>query len=256
LKRILVLQHESYHALGTWGSILREKGKRLRFVNFERTPDANPGLDGYDAIILLGGYMGIYESDSYAHLKIELKLIEEALKREMPILGICLGSQILAAVLGASVRKHTEREMGWYDVSLTEAGVVDPVIGHFGRVEKVFQSHGDIFDVPASAEHLARSEVCEGQAFRYGKNAYGLQFHLEVNREIVDDWLVMPENQEHFSGGGRFSPELIRKDTERYLERSMTLSEATFRSFLKNAKPDGEVSRRIWLGSGHDKGET
>jgi GMP synthase (glutamine-hydrolysing) len=248
MKRITVIQHESYEALGTWGPILREQGKRIRFINFERTPEADPSIDRYDAIVLLGGYMGVYEVDKYAHLNVELKLIEEALKRELPILGICLGSQILASVLGATVRQHTEREMGWYDVELTDAGAADPVIGHFGRTEKLFQSHGDIFEVPKSAVHLARSAICEGQAFRYGKNAYGLQFHLEVNRTIIDDWLKMPENQEIFSGSaGKFSPERISADTDRYLKASMDLSEETFHRFLRIG---GTGSRRVRLGSG------
>ncbi len=251
MKRVMVIQHESYEALGTWESILRQEGLRIRFVNFERAPDACPTLDRYDGVILLGGYMGVYEAESYGHLKVELKLIEEALKRELPILGICLGSQILASVLGASVRKHTDREMGWYDVRLTPAGAADPVIGHFGASEKVFQSHGDIFEVPSGAEHLASSDLCAGQAFRYGKNAYGLQFHLEVNRPIVDDWLEMPENREIFeSSGGKFCPERIREDTDRHLEHSMRLSAETFRRFLRIS---GAKGRPMRLGShGHD----
>ena len=252
MKRVLVIQHESYEALGTWGPVLKNLGTRIRYVNFERDPDAKPSLHGYGGIILLGGYMGVYESDSYAHLKVELKLIEEALKRDLPILGICLGSQILAAVLGAQVGPHTEREMGWYDVKLTDEGVVDPVLGHFQASEKVFQSHGDTFMIPKSAVHLACSEICTGQAFRYGKNAYGLQFHLEVNQTIVDDWLEMPTNHEIFlSSDGKFSREKIRQDTVQYLSKSMKLSEETFRRFLRIA---GAKDRQIRLGSGHEKG--
>lgn len=255
MKRIMVIQHESYEALGTWGPILKEEGKRIRYINFERTPDAEPTVDRYDAVILLGGYMGVYETDRFAHLKVEFKLIEEALKKEIPILGICLGAQILASVLGASVSRHTEREMGWYEVKLTDEGMVDPVLGHFGEnsfgKEKVFQSHGDVFDVPSTAVHLARSEICEGQAFRYGKNVYGLQFHLEVNRPIVDDWFEMPENQEIFaSSQGKYVPDAIRKDTDLHLPRSMTLSGETFRRFLGLY---GSKERRIRLGSGHGK---
>jgi GMP synthase (glutamine-hydrolysing) len=247
----MVIQHESYEALGTWGPILREQGKRIRYVNFERTPDADPAVDRYDAVILLGGYMGVYETDRYSHLKVELKLIEQALKKGLPVLGICLGAQILASVLGASVRKHTEREMGWYDLALTEAGLVDPILGHFRPVEKVFQSHGDIFDIPKSAVHLARSKVCEGQAFSYGKNVYGLQFHLEVNRVIVKDWLAMPENREIFSASqGKFAPDRMEQDTDLYLSRSTSLSEETFRRFLEKG---GGGDRLIRLGSGHEK---
>jgi GMP synthase (glutamine-hydrolysing) len=245
VKRVLVIQHESYEALGTWGPILKQRVKRTRFVNFERTPELEPSLDGYEGVILLGGYMGVYESDSYSHLKIELKLIEEALKRDLPILGICLGSQILATVLGAQVQRHTEREMGWYDIELTEAGRADPVVGHFKPREKVFQSHGDIFEIPKSAEHLMRSEICEGQAFRYGKKVYGIQFHLEVNLTIIDDWFEMPENRELFASG-KFAPGEIRRDTSKYLERSMELSQETFRRFLDIS---GTEPKAIRLGS-------
>jgi GMP synthase (glutamine-hydrolysing) len=246
VKRVLVIQHESYEALGTWGPILKERVKRARFINFERTPDLEPSLQGYDGIILLGGYMGVYESERYAHLKIERKLIEQALKRDMPILGICLGSQILASVLGASVGKHDEREMGWYEVELTEEGKKDPVIGHFKARERFFQSHGDIFEIPKSAVHLARSQICEGQAFRYGTKVYGIQFHLEVNLSIIEDWFEMPENSEHFASG-KFPPGEIRKDTSRYLDRSMELSQETFRRFLDIS---GAEPKAIRLGSG------
>lgn len=249
MKRVMVLQHESYEALGTMGPILKERGKRVRFINFERTPDAEPTLERYDAVILLGGYMGVYDTEDYTHLKFELKLIEEALKRELPILGICLGSQILASVLGATVRPHTEREMGWYDLELTEAGATDPVISHFRKTEKVFQSHGDVFEIPKSAEHLACSKICSGQAFRYGKCAYGLQFHLEVTRAIIEDWLEMPENTDIFStSGGKFVPDAIRGDTDRYLDRSMELSSEAFRKFLLTG---GSKDRPIRLGSRH-----
>jgi GMP synthase (glutamine-hydrolysing) len=202
MKKIIVIQHESYEALGTLGSVLKREGIRIRYVNFERHPDLRPSLDKYDGLILLGGYMGVYEADTYHHLKVEMNLIEDALKREIPVLGICLGSQILAHVLGAHVGKHHEPEMGWYDVQLTDAGKLDPVIGGFQPTEKVFQAHGDAFEIPKTAIHLASSALCEGQAFRYGANVYGFQFHLEINQRIIDDWLEMPENRKLFRESG------------------------------------------------------
>ena len=181
MMKFTVIQHESYEVLGTLDPLLRKKGLRIRYVNFERSPDLKPSIEKYDGLILLGGYMGVYEAEKYTHLKVEMSLIEQALKRKMPVLGICLGAQILAHVLGAPVRKHSHREMGWYDVNLTDVGLKDPVLGHFGKSEKVFQSHGDTFDIPETAEHLAWSERCLGQAFRYQENVYGLQFHLEAD---------------------------------------------------------------------------
>jgi GMP synthase (glutamine-hydrolysing) len=248
MKRVLLLQHESFEAFGTLDPLLKKEGIRIRYVNFERTPEAMPGLDGYDGLILMGGYMGVYESHIYPHLQVEMRLIEQALKRGMPILGICLGSQILAHVLGAEVRKHTEREMGWNEVRLTEAGEKDPIFSHFGKREVLFQSHGDTFDIPKSSEHLAFSEVCHGQAFRYGENVYGFQFHIEIDRPTIGHWLEMPENQEIFKGSeGRFVPEAILQDTDKYLDRSIHLSEQTFRNFLKIS---GAKKPRVRLGSG------
>jgi GMP synthase (glutamine-hydrolysing) len=248
MKRVLLLQHESFEAFGTLDPLLKREGIRIRYVNFERNPEAIPSLDGYDGLILMGGYMGVYESLIYQHLKVEMQLIEEALRRGMPILGICLGSQILAHVLGAEVRKHSEREMGWVPVHLTDQGKADPIFSHFGSSEVLFQSHGDTFDIPSSANHLAFSEVCHGQAFRYGENVYGFQFHIEIDRPTIGHWIEMPENQEIFAASnGRFEPGTILRDTDRHLPRSIQLSEYAFRNFLKIS---GAKKPKIKLGSG------
>ncbi len=248
MKRVLLIQHESFEALGTLDPVLKREGIRIRYVNFERTPEAIPSLENYEGLILMGGYMGVYESHVYQHLKVEMKLIEEALKRNMPIFGICLGSQILAHVLGAQVRKHREREMGWVPIHLTESGKSDPLLSEFKESELVFQSHGDTFDIPSSAEHLAYSELCTGQAFRYGNNVYGLQFHLEIDEPTIHHWLQMPENQKIFDDSkGRFVPEKIEMETRQYLPRSMDLSRKVFQSFLQIS---GAKKPRTRLGSG------
>ncbi|MBI2604901.1 MAG: type 1 glutamine amidotransferase [Deltaproteobacteria bacterium] len=250
MKRITVIQHEAYEVLGTLDPLLKKEGLRIRYVNFERHPEANPSLEKYDGLILMGGYMGVYETERYTHLKVEMGLIEQALKRKLPVLGICLGAQILAHVLGADVRKNASREMGWYDLHLTNEGQTDSVLGHFQKTEKVFQSHGDTFDIPKTARHLAWSELCPGQAFRHGDNVYGLQFHLEVDRTTVDQWLELPENQEIFrSSQGRFVPGNIKADTEKYISNSMALSTETFLKFLRMS---GKRERFIRIGSGHE----
>jgi GMP synthase (glutamine-hydrolysing) len=157
------------------------QGFRIRYFNFDREPGAVPSLEKYRGLVVLGGWMGVYEADRYTHIKVECELIEQALKQEIPVLGICLGAQILAHVLGANVRKHTEREVGWQRIRILKQGRSDTLLSHFAETEAVFQMHGDTFDIPASAEHLAASAVCDSQAFRYGSSAYGLQFHLEAD---------------------------------------------------------------------------
>jgi GMP synthase (glutamine-hydrolysing) len=247
MRKVLVIQHVAYEIYGTLNPLLKKSGLRIRYVNFDREPDAYPSVERYDGLIILGGYMGVYQVDKYAHLKVEMNLIDQALKKSIPILGICLGSQILAHVLGAHVRKHTDREMGWYDVHLTENGAKDLLLRHFKKTERVFQSHGDTFDIPKTAEHLAWSELCPGQAFRYGDKVYGLQFHLETDRAIVDRWLDTPVNRQIFrTSRGKFEVEKIKADTASYLDRSVELSIETFSQFIKLF---GEIERNVVLGS-------
>lgn len=234
MRKVIVFKHVSQENLGALKPVLSEEAFRIRYVNFSREPDAKPTMEKYQGLIVLGGWMGVYEADQYPHLKLECQLIEEALKKEIPVLGICLGAQILAHTLGARVRKHTQVEAGWREVRLTKAGKDDAILGHFRESERIFQMHGDTFDIPAGAEHLAYSDVCEGQAFRYGEKAYGLQFHLESDQEMIRRFLKVPENRaevESFAGSSAVAD--IETDTDKYLPRSLDLSQETFRRFLK-----------------------
>lgn len=234
MKRVLLFKHVAHEVLGTLTPTLRDHRFRMRYVNFERNPGAKPCLDRYDGLVVFGGWMGVYESERYPHIKVECKLIEQALKRGIPVLGICLGSQILAHVLGSSVRKHEEKEVGWSDVHLTEAGKADPLLRHFQPTEKLFQMHGDTFDIPNNSVHLAHSEVCPSQAFRYGSNAYGFQFHLEVNHAMIARFLTIPSNRtmlENF--GGKCAVAKIEQETSQYLPRSEEISRAAFVQYVR-----------------------
>lgn len=232
MRKIIIFKHVAHEVLGTLTPLLKDQAFRVRYVNFGRDPDARPSLEKYQGLILFGGWMGVYEADQYPHLKVEYELVEEALKRDIPILGICLGSQILAHVLGAHVRKHTEKEVGWSEVELLPEGQQDPLLSHFRKKEKLFQMHGDTFDIPSGAQHLARSEVCAGQAFRFGK-AYGLQFHLEVDKAMIDRFLTVPSNREEVEAfGGREAIARLESETSLHLARSLELSTQTFRQFI------------------------
>lgn len=247
VRKVLVFQHAAHEILGTLNPMLKERGFRVRYINYDRDPGAQPSVEKYNGLIVLGGHMGVYEADIYSHIKTEMLLIEKALAKGIPILGICLGAQMVAQALGAHVRKHTQREMGWYDVHLTEEGQRDRVFTHFQKTEKIFQMHGDTFDIPKSAEHLAYSEICKGQAFRYGHNVYGMQFHLEVDRPMIDRWLKNPRNVADLeSTKGQCSATAIETGIERHLAHSMSLSRGTFGSFLDLF---GEIQRRERLGS-------
>src|SRR4051812_48048413 len=139
MRKILVFQHVAHEILGTLNPLLKKEKFRVRYVNFKREPEAAPSVDRYNGLIILGGYMGVYEADRHKHIKFEMQAIEKALKKNIPVLGICLGAQILAHVLGAHVRKHTQKEIGWCDVQLTENGKKDSLLKHFKGTEKLFQ---------------------------------------------------------------------------------------------------------------------
>jgi GMP synthase (glutamine-hydrolysing) len=192
MSRLLVFQHVAAEPLGTLDPLIRRRGHRIRFVNFERDPDALPCVDRYRGLVVLGGPMNVEDQADRPHLKVEMHAIEQALRQGKPVLGICLGAQLLAHVLGAPVRRHERPEIGWYDLSLTEAGTSDPVLGALGPAATVFQWHGRSFALPDGAVHLARTQSCEQQAFRWGESAYGLQFHPEVDEALVRRWLANP----------------------------------------------------------------
>jgi GMP synthase (glutamine-hydrolysing) len=139
MPRLLVFQHVPHEILGTLNPLLKRAGFRIRYVNFGRHPDAEPSLDGYHGLVVLGGPMGVNDTAGYPHLATEMRLIEEALRRDMPVLGICLGAQLIAKTLGASVYKNREKEIGWYDVATTPKASGDPLLTHFEAREKIFQ---------------------------------------------------------------------------------------------------------------------
>ncbi|MDH3266253.1 MAG: type 1 glutamine amidotransferase, partial [Gammaproteobacteria bacterium] len=146
--KILVFQHVPYEPLGTLDPLLKEAGFRIRYVNFGRNPDVRPILDKYAAIIVLGGPMNCDQIDRHPNLITEVEVIREAVGRDMSVLGICLGAQLLAKALGGSVVRNRFRELGWYDVNLTKAGAIDPVLSTFASCQQVFQWHEDGIRLP------------------------------------------------------------------------------------------------------------
>jgi GMP synthase (glutamine-hydrolysing) len=233
MPRLLVCQHVAHEILGTLNPLLKSAGFRIRYVNFGRHPDAEPSLEGYNGLVVLGGPMSVNHVERHPHLAAEMRLIEQALQKGLPVLGICLGAQLIAKTLGARVYENDEKEIGWYDVSPTVMARSDPVTAHFREREKLFQWHGDTFDIPEGAVHLASSPLCASQAFRYGPNVYALQFHLEVDEPMIERWLTVPMHvKEIESLGGKIDPQKILHETPAHIQRLKELSDKVFGDFI------------------------
>ncbi len=242
--KILVFQHVPFEPLGTLDPQLKEFGFRIRYVNFIRQPKAWPALDKYQALIVLGGPMNSDQIDSYPNLVTEVEIIREAVERDMSVLGICLGAQLLAKALGGEVSRNAVREIGWYDVELTGEGSKDPVLSAFAEHQEVFQWHEDGISLPPGAIHLAGSDLSPVQAFRYGEHAYGFQFHLEASRSLIDRWLTVPVHQAILDEErGQFDAHSIRARTEDAIEPLQALSRETFSRWIDRFKIDQRAQR-------------
>jgi GMP synthase (glutamine-hydrolysing) len=233
MSRILVFQHVAAEPLGTLDPLIRKRGHRVKFVNFERDPAARPRLDRYRGLIVLGGPMNVQDRETRTHLQTEIDVIGEAVAQGKPVLGICLGAQLLAHALGAPVQRHTCSEIGWYDLLSTEHGRRDPVFAPLGAAAPIFQWHSYTFDLPAGATHLGRTDTCEHQAFRHGDNAYGFQFHLEMDKALIERWLGLPHYRDDLiaAGIGR-DAESIRTDTFARIDAMHESAHAVFNNFL------------------------
>src|SRR5688572_3454686 len=224
MRKLLVFQHSATEPLGVLDPMLRRAGFRVRYINFSRNPDRQPDVSRYNGLIVLGGSMNVDQADRYPHLTTEIAAIREAVDREIPVLGICLGAQLLAAALGANVRPNSVREIGWYHLHPTAAAHSDRMFRHFDGSQHVFQWHAYTFDLPNGAVHLASTRTCPNQAFRYGTRAYGLQFHLEADERLIERWLRVPEYRSEIESSGLENPlERIVRSTHQHAQSSRAL---------------------------------
>lgn len=187
---VLALQHIDAEPPGLVASAVEAAGGILQTVRiFEGAPVPRE-LERFAGLVIMGGPMGVYDAANYPHLLEEARLIERALAGHLPILGICLGSQLLASVLGAEVYPGSRKEIGWFPVTLEPAAREDAVFGGLPASFTPLHWHGDVFDLPTGATPLARSPLTRHQAFVFGDRAYGVLFHLEFTVPQVDELSV------------------------------------------------------------------
>ncbi len=226
---VLILKNIPAEGPGTIEDFLRKEDIPFRIVELS-SGEMPPPLEKFNALVVLGGPMGVYETDTYPHLMIGSRIIREAINRDMNVLGICLGSQMIAHCLGAEVYPGHKEEIGWFHIELTGDALKDPLmrklaihprVGDFWRQFKVFHWHGDTFDLPPGAVLLASSKLYKNQAFRFGSKVYGLQFHIEVTKDMLLEWLNAADTKNII--------EETEKIYEEYTGRAINCYKAFFR---------------------------
>jgi GMP synthase-like glutamine amidotransferase len=189
--RVLVLQHIACEHPGVFSEVIGERGVEAVPVELDQG-EALPDWRQFDAVLAMGGPMGAGDDADHPWLTAEKELVRDAVEDGRPFLGVCLGVQLLAAALGASVHPSEPPEVGLLPVELTEEGRQDPLFAGLGERLVSLQWHGDTFELPEGSVRLARSDLVPNQAFRAGDRAYGVQFHLEVTPEMAREWARVP----------------------------------------------------------------
>jgi GMP synthase-like glutamine amidotransferase len=204
--RVHILQHVEYEGIGCIGNWLSHRRLQVDYTRFYRG-DRLPGLQAFDFLIVMGGPMGVHDTAQYPWLETERQLISAAIAADKTVRGICLGAQLIASALGAPVYRNREPELGWFPVyaQLQRLGRF-----HFPSNLEVFHWHNDTFDLPEKAVRLASSVACCNQAFQYGRQVIGLQFHLQLTQACVTKILAHAEHKRHDRQRFEQAPQAIR----------------------------------------------
>jgi len=224
----LILQHVPHEGPEMIANWLR--GNEQEFEIQELWHEQLRLVKDYKGLIVMGGPMSANDEHKYDFITPELKAIDSFVQQQKPILGICLGAQLLAKALGAKVFRGPQKEIGWYPVHLAAYGQNDPVLTDQEHEKWVFHWHGETFDLPEGAKLLASSELYQNQAFVFNNRAYGLQFHVEMTEQLIGEWLRI--NKDEVNALGATKAEEIKKDTLKYLSSMQEYGKNILRKFI------------------------
>lgn len=229
----LVIRHVEHEHIGALATTLERAQMAHRTLDVFRGDRVPEDLAAARGLIVMGGPMGVYEADRYPFLTEEQALIRHAADSGLPVLGICLGAQLIAGALGARVYPGGKKEIGWYPVEVVAPD--EELVRDLPSPFMAFHWHGDAFDLPAGARRLFRSALYPNQGFRWGRNVCAIQFHFEVNAAMIDDWLQDGGCRAELAALPDVSPETIRQQTRVYAGQLERLCGVVFERFLRNA---------------------
>ena len=237
----VVIRHVAFEDLGNFAPVLRRRGLRIRYVEAGHADLGNLDALAPDLLVVLGGPIEAYDDGAYPFLADEVRLLQARLRRKRPVLGVCLGAQLLARALGARVYPGPAKEIGWAPIELTKAGMRSPLKHLAADRTSVLHWHGDTFELPAGAVHLASTAVCTHQAFALGKHALGLQFHPEAPGNI-ESWLIGHTHEIAATPG--VTVEDLRAQTVRCAPALQTQGPAFLEAWLDGAGLRAHIKRK------------
>lgn len=229
MQQVLIIQNSHTDPYGYIGILLEEFALPHVIVDAETRPLPDPR--DYAAVIAFGGAQHVYETEKNPQFTAEEAVLRQIVAQDIPYLGICLAGQLLASAFGGTVKKHHSSEIGFYDIPLTAAGQADPLYKDLPGYQKVFHWHEDTFDLPEEGILLASNTHTPNQAFRYGRRAYGFQYHVEITPSMLYGWLHDPNLTEEELGKAaiaRIESESAQQFTE-YQNHTRTM----FTNFLR-----------------------
>lgn len=234
MQPIAIWRHIEREPLCTLDEVLRRERVPFHYVDMLTAPPPAFDHGAIGGLVVLGGAMNVDDADKHPFLESEIDWLRRALVDDVPVLGICLGAQLVAAALGARVWHLPDKEIGWREVTLEPAAGDDRLLRHYREpTPTVFQWHGDTFDLPAGAVRLATSDECANQAFRYGDRAWALQFHPEVNPGIIECWLTGANGCRDMAVQAQIDPVEIRAGYANKLPRMKATGEQLFAEFAR-----------------------
>lgn len=206
MKPVLIIQNDAKEGAGQLATLIAARGLQQETVFGYDTDYDKLSADDHSALVVLGGAQSAYETDEYPYLSDEIALCQDFMEAGKPVAGFCLGAQILARALGGEVVPGAEKEIGWYDLDLTDSGSDDALLERHPKRLLAYHFHGDRIETVPGAVNLASSALTDCQLFRHGDNVYGFQYHAEVDAPLVE---VMCRNNADYMAANGFDAEAI-----------------------------------------------
>lgn len=233
MKPFLIIQNDAQEGAGHLLTLIHQRQLMAKIMLGWEVDYKNIHQEDYCGLVILGGAQGVYELDKYPYLKGEIDLTKLFIKADKPVIGLCLGGQIIATALGGRVLQNKQKEIGWFDIQLTEDAAHDDLMMMHPENAKAYHFHGDYFTLPPNCVSLARSALTECQLFSYKKNVYGFQFHAEIDFPLLKTMCRL--NADYMKDNG-YDAESVIKESDEFIINYQLRCSAILNKWLDKAE--------------------